>query len=360
MKHPTKISAFQFYFMLFLSRVVISITVNAQTLGRGNLLETIFSSLMLFAGCFLLVLPLFWLNRRYPEKSLPAIAEQRMGGFGFGISAIYGVFFLVMNTFSLSMFLALLLNTMDPAASKWSIAIILTGIALYGAIKGIETISRAAICIFVLFALGMAAIFTALSPNVTLRYVEPLWYDGAGTAFRGFFVFASRCTSIAEFAVLMPFVTGRKKLGFAVFNGGITLFLSILLFFIVSCLGEYAYLQIFPAYTLAAMSEIAGIQRLDALFIGLCMMTLVIRIACGLFGISECVSRMVKPRLRSVLLAASAAISVLFSLWITEDARRAGVLFRTEYLLAFTTLTSVLLPVIIWIAELCRKERKAG
>ena len=61
------------------------------------------------------------------------------------------------------MFLALLLNTMDPAASKWSIAIILAAIALYGAVKGIETISRASICIFVLFALGMAAIFIALS-----------------------------------------------------------------------------------------------------------------------------------------------------------------------------------------------------
>ena len=79
-------------------------------------------------------------------------------------------------------------------------------------------------------------------------------------------------------------------------SGGVTAFLSILLFFIVSCLGEYAYLQIFPAYTLAAMSEIAGIQRLDALFIRLCMMTLVIRIACGLFAVSECISRIVKPR----------------------------------------------------------------
>ena len=34
------------------------------------------------------------------------------------------------------------------------------------------------------------------------------------------------------------------------------------------------------------MSEIAGVQRLDALFIGLCMMALVIRMACGLFAIS--------------------------------------------------------------------------
>ena len=124
------------------------------------------------------MLPLFSLNKRYPDQSLPAIAEMRMGGFGFGVSALYGVYFFILNTFSLSMFLALLLNTMDPAASKWSIAIILAAIALYGAVKGIETISRASICIFVLFALGMAAIFIALAPNITLRYLEPPFYNG--------------------------------------------------------------------------------------------------------------------------------------------------------------------------------------
>ncbi len=344
--------------MLFLSRVIISITINSQTLGEKNFLDNIFSSLLLFVGLFIFVLPLFSLNKRYPDLSLPAIAEERMGGFGFGVSAVYGVYFFIMNTFSLSMFLALLLNTLDPAASKWSIAIILTGIALYGAVKGIETISRASICIFVLFILGMGAIFIALAPNVTLRYMEPLFYDGFDDVLRGFFVFTARCTSLAEFAVLMPFVQGRKRLGFAVCSGGVTAFLSILLFFIVSCLGEYAYLQIFPAYTLAAMSEIAGIQRLDALFIGLCMMTLVIRIACGLFAVSECISRIVKPRVRTAVLSALSAVSVLFALWVTEDARRAGMLFKTEYLLPLTVLTGAVLPAAVWAVDHFKQERK--
>ena len=358
MKRTTKISAFQFYFMLFLSRIIVSITISSQTLGERNFLDSIFSSLLLFAVLLLFVLPLFSLNKRYPDQSLPAIAEMRMGGFGFGVSALYGVYFFILNTFSLSMFLALLLNTMDPAASKWSIAIILAAIALYGAVKGIETISRASICIFVLFALGMAAIFIALAPNITLRYLEPPFYNGLDDTLRGFFVFAARCTSLAEFAVLMPFVEGRKKLGFAVFNGGVTAFLSILLFFMVSCLGEYAYLQIFPAYTLAAMSEIAGVQRLDALFIGLCMMTLVIRMACGLFAISECISRVVKPRVRTIVLSALSAASVLCAMWVTADARRSGLLSRTEYLLPLTALTGAVLPVVVWVIDHFKKERK--
>ena len=67
MKPTTKISAFQFYFMLFLSRVIISITINSQTLGEKNFLDNIFSSLLLFVGLFIFVLPLFSLNKRYPD-----------------------------------------------------------------------------------------------------------------------------------------------------------------------------------------------------------------------------------------------------------------------------------------------------
>lgn len=359
MKQPTKISALQFYLMLFLSRIVVSITLNAQTVGDRNFLDNILSSLLLFAALFLFVLPLFALNRKYPDVSLPAIAERRLGGLGYGISAVYGLYFVILNTFSLSLFLTLVMNTLDPAASKWSIAVVFAAIALYGAVKGIETISRASICIFTLFLLGMATIFIALSPNVRLRYLEPMLYDGWEQTLRGFFVFAARCTSLAEFAVLMPFVEGKKKLGFAVWNGGVTAFLALLLFFIVSCLGEYAYLQIFPAYTLSAIAEIAGIQRLDALFIGLCMMTLIIRIACGLFAVSECISRVMRPRARTVVLTVVSALSVFLALWITADAKRAGVLFRTAYLLPLTALTGAVLPVLVWLIDHFKKERRS-
>ena len=66
--------------MLFLSRIIVSITISSQTLGERNFLDSIFSSLLLFAVLLLFVLPLFSLNKRNPDQSLPAIAERRMGG----------------------------------------------------------------------------------------------------------------------------------------------------------------------------------------------------------------------------------------------------------------------------------------
>lgn len=358
MKKTSKISSMQFFLMLFLSRAVISLTINSQTVGEANFLDNILSSLILFAALFLFVWPLFSLNKSYENQSLPAIAEKQYGGIGYGVSIIYSLYFLVMNTFSLALFLTLLSNTMNPAASRWSIVVILTGIALYGAVKGIETISRASICIFVLFLLGFGVIFTALIARMETGYLEPVLSEGTQQMQQGALVFASRCTSLAEVAVLMPFVRGKKKLGFALWNGGVTAFVSVLLFFLVTCLGEYAYRQIFPVYTLATMAEIAGIQRLDALLAGLSMMALVIRLSCGLFAVSECWARTVKPRPRVWLLSVIAVISVGAALWITENAERTGLIFRTGWLLPMTALTGIVLPVVIWAADRIKNRRK--
>ena len=48
--------------MLFLSRIIVSITISSQTLGERNFLDSVFSSLLLFAVLLLFVLPLFSLN----------------------------------------------------------------------------------------------------------------------------------------------------------------------------------------------------------------------------------------------------------------------------------------------------------
>ena len=356
MNPTTKISALQFYLMLFLSRMVVGITINAQTVGGENFLKNIFSSLLLCVLLFLFAQPLFAMHKRAPEASLPALAEMRMQGIGCGIAAIYAVYFVVMNTFCLSLFLMLLNNTMDPTASTFSIALVILAIALFGAVKGIETVSRASICVFSLFFLGMAVIFIALLPNVNTQYTEPLFLNGTDQLLRGFFVFAARCSSLAEFAVLMPFVQKNSRKGFSLWNGGVTLFLGILLFFVVSCLGEYAYLQIFPVYTLSSIAEIAGVQRLDALFMGLCMMTLVIRLAVGLFAISECCARFVrKNQSRALLLAAATLVTLMAATWITADYERFRDIFKTEYLLVLTVLTGVILPLLVFTVDRFRR-----
>ena len=357
MNTPTKISALQFYMTLFLSRSVITLTINSQTVGEVNFLDNILSAVLYAVLLFLFSFPLFRLNKNYAELSVPDIAAVRWGNIGLIAALIYAVYFLIMNTHSLALFLTLLTNTMDPTASKWSIVLVITAIALYGAVKGIETVSRAAICISALFLLGFAVLFMALIPRVNWHYAEPLLYDGTEQMVNGVHVLVSRCTSLAEFAVLMPFVKQNLRRGFSVWNSGVAVFVSVLLVFLVTCLGEYAYIQIFPVYTLATMAEIAGIQRLDAMLVGLSMMALVIRLSCGLFAISASLNRIIPRDKRKYPISAAALISAIGALWLTERADRIRLLFDNNLLFATAVLVNVLLPLFICLADSRRRKR---
>ena len=68
----TKISALQLYLMLFLSRVIVSITINVQTVGGSNLIESIFSSLGLFLYLTVFSLPLSCCTKATRRCSLSA------------------------------------------------------------------------------------------------------------------------------------------------------------------------------------------------------------------------------------------------------------------------------------------------
>ncbi len=356
-KPTSKINALQFFIMLFLSRIAIIFTVNSQSVGEGNFLDHILSSFLLMLTLYLLVIPLAIMNRKYPEHSISSLAEVNLGVFGKLIAILYIAYFVLINIISLSLFLTLVINTANPTASRWSIAAVLIIIAAFGAKKGIETVSRASICVFFLLMFGFLAIFIALVPYVKTKYMEPILIDGASHLIRGFAYFLSRCSSLAEIAVFLPLVCGRKRIGFTVWNVGVPLVFGILLFFTVTCLGEYAYLQIFPVYTLSTLAEIIGIQRLDALLIGLSMMTLVIRLSCGFLAIRNCWPFPDhKLFSRTGLLVTVAGMTAAAALWITNSSERTGILFRSGYLLIFTGLISFVIPVCVLVSTKIKKR----
>ncbi len=351
MRSTTRISALQLYIMLFLSRVVISLTVNAQTVGNDNFLDNILSSAILFSVLSIATLPILSLSKKHGSTRYFELVRSDLGAAWYIFAALYTVYFVIMNIYSTALFLILITNTLSPEAARWSIVLIISVIAVYGAIKGIETISRTSICVLILLLLGFIILYTALIPMAEPEYLKPMLSDGAQQMLNGTLVFISRCTSLAEMAVLLPFVRGKRTLGFFIWNGGTALFAVLLLTMLSLCLGEYAFTQLLPAYTLATAAEIVGIQRLGVLMMGLCIMALTIKLSSGYFIISECWSLKTGNDKRRVVIIAAAIICSAAALWITADTKRSGMIFEYLWLLPMTVITGYLLPTILWFAD---------
>lgn len=363
-----KISAAQFFISMFVSRVVVTIALNARYTGGENMLDSIVSYVLAMALGFAIALPVWGLHRRRPQWDVCQAAVGDLGPVGKLAPLAYFGYFILVNGASLALFQLFLMETVNPAFSTGFVAAALVACALYGALRGIETIARCATCVFVLLLLGCGLVFGIVAGRFSPENLEPLFYNGFSQTYTGVLLFIARTSIFADMAMLLPMVKGKKGLGFACWAGGTAVFVCLLLFLLVGCLGRYAYTQEFPVYALASITQVRSMQRLDAIFTGVWMMGLVVKLAFDIYCCRACFSAMQKKPGEARGAAWAAALLMLalaLCASMLPGVRR--MLLDTRLLFLCTVGVGFLLPLVVLAADLLRgwinpqnKEKQAG
>lgn len=352
-----KISAGQFFISMFVSRVVVTIALNGPYTGGENMLESIVSYVLAMGLGFVIALPIWGLHKRRPQWDIGRAAVEDMGPIGRLVPLLYFAYFVLTNGTSLALFQLFLMDTVNPAFPAALVAAVLAAAALYGALRGIETIARCATCVFVLLLLGCGLVFGIVAWRFEPANLEPLFYNGFAQTYEGVLLFIARTSIFADMAMLLPMVKGRKGRGFALWAGGTAVFVGILLLLVVGCLGRYAYTQNFPVYVLASITQVRSMQRLDAVFTGVWMMGLVIKLAFDIYCCRVCVSAMKKAPEESRGGAWAAALLMLATALFTAAAPWAqGVLLDTRLLFLCTAGMGFAIPLLVLAAGLLRKK----
>ena len=233
------ISAAQFFAVQFLIRVTMTIALDPSAIAGENPLNTLLSyglAMVLGAG---LAVPV-WLLHRQPGMAFGEQARQALGPLGRVVGLFYILYFVAANALSLGAFLELLEKRLHPEFPLVLILAAVVAVAAYGAWRGLETIARAGACLCVLVLAGTALLFGTAAGRFQWENLQPL---GDAPALRGAAVFLSRTSLFAEMAVLLPYVRGRRGLGFALWSLGTTIFVAALTLLLAGCLGPYAATQ---------------------------------------------------------------------------------------------------------------------
>lgn len=354
----TRISAAQFFIAMFVSRTAVTITINARFMGGESLLDNVISYLLAMALGVLVALPI-WLSVRTGEgKSVPTLAVERLGPAGKAVPLAYGLYFVAAGGLSLALFQIFLMDAVNPGFSAGLVILALVAVALYGALRGIETVARCAICVFAALLLACGLVFAIVATRFRADYLEPLFQHGFTQTAQGMLVFLSRASIFADMAVLLPQVNGKRKLGFFWWMLGTAAFVSVTILLTVGCLGRYAYTQNFPVYVLASLTEVESLQRLDAVFTGVWMMGLIIQVACGLYACRVCfwsVTGKKEPRW-AVWTAAGAMLALAWG--VADGDIFQGVLMDVGWVTLGTVTVGAVLPWIVWIAGLFGKKKQ--
>ena len=299
------------------------------------------------------------LYRRKPTMNILDHGYHLTGWLGPIIAIFYGLYFLTIDCYYLSVFQVFNANMIDPEVPSWAIIIAVLVVAVYAAWKGVECISRTAAFILVMVLIGLLFIFITVTPQVKTENFKPILYNGWNQTIRGTILFLGRSTGLATMAILLPTTKGNKKIGFTIWNIATYLFLSLMMVVMVGVLGNSIQTQMFPMHTLASMAGVGPLQRMDSIFLGVWLMGVFIKVAIDLYLFGSCMQRVFHIKRGGYFILGGAVAVGVFSVVITKSIALQHLFFDIYLLAPLTLFAAFVIPVVLLFIDTIKGKNKS-
>ena len=299
-----KIAPIGIFTLLFISRIVVSMT-SMQSVYTGSVGSDIVISLV---GALALVIIL----------SLPAVfcIKNKKNPFTVKwVSMLYGAYFILLAGLNVSRFSYFASTTLNPESSAWVYSFLAIICALYGAMLGIESLSRFSSAAFILLALGIITVLFCNYENIDEINLYPVISSETNNIVKNILVITTSTIEPALFLCLSKRVNGVAVKQFIFALLAVFTVITLLFYTAVAVMGDFAATQQFPLYSLFEQANVGGFERIDVIHISFWILGIFIKSTLLIYCASICFDR-IKQKNSSIFCAmlafgAAAAFSVL-------------------------------------------------
>ena len=353
------INPWQMYVMIFLLKLCNFITYTPA--GPSEEL-TLAGILGMFIGSFivcLMLLPFYFLIKRYPGMGILECSDQISPIFGKIVAAFFFLVCLLNTSYAISqgeMFFtsAISVGTYPP----FIIACFIVA-SMYAAKLGIEAICRSSMAVFYYFLITTTLIVISL-----VQYWDPLYLNPLTTGLlqdNWTYLVSGIFTGNFQFALLflmIPYVKGNFVKGFPwylLFNflalGGLVLMEGM-------TLGRYASVKIYPFYSMVSIARLSFFDRMDALHMVTWIAMTFVKTSILLFFASECLHRLLPGRLRNFSLQIASLLTFVLSVMLSYqiDTFLSVGSMRSSVLPTLIVISGI--PLLILLLDIFKKHRK--
>lgn len=272
-----EISPLQIFFMLVISRIVVSFTY-VQAVSVGKLSSDLLISILL-SNLFVLTasIPIYiCLKNNKNPADYPVL----------GI--LYCAYFLYFSAISVSRFSYFASSQIGSSIPTPLFAVLICICAGYCAILGIEGIGR-----FSLFcgALLITMLIVVLSLNLDdFSFINfyPIVQNSKLSILKNAVLFMSNSVEPAVMLIVSKHINGKKitPLLFSSVASGATIF--TLIFFCIGVMGSAATVQAYPIFSLSQLASIESMSRLDMLHTAFWVVSLLLKSSLLIYASSIC------------------------------------------------------------------------
>lgn len=341
---------------LMSGKVFLSLPRNMALLGdSAGWLIVLFSGLWSLVGFYFLNRLLF----KFPDQDIIQISQTVIGRWGGTLTGgVFFLFFLTASTLLLRQFAESFIIAILPETPISVLMAFFIVLLIYGAIQGIETLSRVAWFFgpYLLLAFIVTILFSF--PFADPAFLLPIFGKGIMPIMKHSFFHASLFSNIIMLGLIAPKIQQRNKVA------GVGLF-SILIAMVINVIVTMAVIMtfnpasaahlIFPIFQLTRLITLGEfIQRVEAVFVFLWFFTAAILMGGLFYGTVISFSHTFGIKNHRPLVFAIGVL--IFTLSLFPESMTETILLDDFIISKYYPLISFGLPFLLWIAAIITKK----
>ena len=342
-----KISAFQFYVMLFLSRTLTTVTYISSYTKDVRISDMLVQPIFRIIFGIVIMIPVYLLYRKYENKNLIDIANEKSPIFAKVMSVFYVIAFFYFTVVTIARLDVFTGTVVFPETNVNFMIIFVILFCCYGAYMGFEALGRSSVLSVALVIPAIIFILCALTDKVDLLNLSPVFYNGVTPVIKTAIDSVGQTIEYAIIAIALPKVSGKVTKGFFIWIFSQTFLMAILFFFAGAVMGNFASTQLFPFHTMASLAEFAMFDRLDAIFTSVWIMCAFIKASLLIFLQADILGKVFpKVQKRNYLIAIS-IVTIITNLVVAGEIERFSIIDNSVIKIIVTGITVLLIPIIV-------------
>lgn len=354
-----KISAFQFYVMLFLSRVLTTVTYISSYTKNVRLSDMLIQPIFRIVFGIIIMIPIYLLHKKYDDKNLIDVARERSPKLSKAISVLYLIAFFYFTVVTIARLDVFTGTVVFPETNVNFMLVFVIIFCCYGAYLGFEALGRTSVLTAVLVIPAIIFILCALVNKVDLLNLSPIFYNGVLPVVETAVDSVGQTIEYAMIAIALPKVNGKVTKGFFAWLFSQTLLMAVMFFFAGSVMGNFAATQLFPFHTLASLAEIAMFDRLDAIFTSVWIMCAFIKASLLIFLQADILHKEFGKLKKVNYLTVIGIVTIAANLFVAGGIERFSAVDASIIKVIITGITTFVIPLIILIISRWRKDKNA-
>ena len=358
MELTPKITSFQFFTILFLSRVFAMVTYITSLRTQLTTTDEVIGTLLMGGFLFITAIPTALFLKKDNQSSIITRASVVSETFSKLLCAIYFIDYLYFGIITSVRFGIFTGSVMFPDTNVTFFVIIMLAASAYIAFKGIEALGRSAVIILIPVLFALFFVFsTQIKDFDILNFTSP-FTDEITDIFSSGLYTASRTGELAFVTILTPYVKNQKIKHLYTWIFAMIGVIFITEIMISGILGNFGGTQLFNMYSMSVLAEFGFIERMDAIITCMWLLCAGIKISITIFIGETLLTSFFGKRRQILYIAVSAIVIFIGTIPLSNDIISFAALIRSPLTIVFYITNVCLIPIAVMIGEKIKRRAK--